>query len=71
MVKPQRFLHFKSGTDIRGIALEGVEGQHVDLTDEVIEKLGAAFALWLSAVPCSSRAFSIRAKSSALPNPMA
>ncbi|MBQ9543898.1 MAG: phosphomannomutase/phosphoglucomutase [Clostridia bacterium] len=40
--------HFKSGTDIRGIALEGVEGQHIDLTDEVIEKLAGAFALWLS-----------------------
>ena len=39
--------HFKSGTDIRGIALEGVEGQHIDLTDEVIEKLAGAFALWL------------------------
>ncbi len=39
--------HLKSGTDIRGVALEGVEGQHVDLTDEVIEKIGAAFVLWL------------------------
>ncbi len=39
--------HLKSGTDIRGVALEGVEGQHVDLTDEVIEKIALAFALWL------------------------
>lgn len=39
--------HLKSGTDIRGVALEGVEGQHVDLTGEVIEKIAAAFALWL------------------------
>lgn len=39
--------HLKSGTDIRGVALEGVEGQSVDLTSEVIEKIAAAFALWL------------------------
>ena len=39
--------HLKSGTDIRGVALEGVEGQNVDLTDEVIAKIAAAFALWL------------------------
>lgn len=40
--------HFKSGTDIRGVALDGVEGQPLDLTDEVVEKLAAAFARWLS-----------------------
>ncbi|MBQ4037332.1 MAG: phosphomannomutase/phosphoglucomutase [Clostridia bacterium] len=39
--------HLKSGTDIRGVALEGVEGQHVDLTDEVVAKIASAFALWL------------------------
>ncbi len=39
--------HLKSGTDIRGVALEGVEGQNVDLTDEVIGKIAASFALWL------------------------
>lgn len=40
--------HFKSGTDIRGVALDGVEGQPLDLTDEVVERMAAAFALWLS-----------------------
>jgi len=39
--------HLKSGTDIRGVALEGVEGQSVDLTDRVIAKIASAFALWL------------------------
>lgn len=39
---------FKSGTDIRGVASEGVEGQPVNLTDEVIEKMASGFALWLS-----------------------
>ncbi|MBR7165480.1 MAG: phosphomannomutase/phosphoglucomutase, partial [Clostridia bacterium] len=39
--------HLKSGTDIRGVALEGVEGQSVDLTDEIVEKIASAFAIWL------------------------
>ncbi len=37
----------KSGTDIRGVALEGVEGQPVTLTDEVVSTIAGAFALWL------------------------
>lgn len=39
---------FKSGTDIRGVASEGVAGEEVNLTDENIEKMTAGFALWLS-----------------------
>lgn len=39
---------FKSGTDIRGVASEGVAGQEINLTDEVVEKITAGFALWLS-----------------------
>ena len=39
---------FKSGTDIRGVASEGVAGQAVNLTDETIEKMAGGFALWLS-----------------------
>lgn len=38
----------KSGTDVRGVASEGVAGENVNLTDDVIEKLASAFALWLS-----------------------
>lgn len=38
----------KSGTDIRGVAMEGVEGQPVQLTDEVVGRIAAAFAAWLS-----------------------
>ena len=33
------FKQYKSGTDIRGVAVEGVEGQHVNLTDDVIRKM--------------------------------
>lgn len=40
---------FKSGTDIRGAAVEGVPGEEVNLTDEAITKMAEGFALWLSA----------------------
>lgn len=43
------YKHFKSGTDIRGVASEGVEGQSVNMTDEVVSKMAKGFALWLSA----------------------
>lgn len=39
---------FKSGTDIRGVASEGVAGQEINLTDENIEKMAGGFVLWLS-----------------------
>nr|WP_319489814.1 phosphomannomutase/phosphoglucomutase [uncultured Caproiciproducens sp.] len=38
---------FKSGTDIRGVASNGVAGEEINLTDENIEKMASAFALWL------------------------
>ena len=43
------FLKLQNGSDIRGVALEGVGGEHVNLTTEVCRNIGAAFALWLSA----------------------
>ena len=43
------FLKLQNGSDIRGVALEGVDGEHVNLTNEVCRNIGAAFALWLSA----------------------
>ena len=42
------YKQFKSGTDIRGVASEGVEGQPVNLTDEVVAKMADGFVLWLS-----------------------
>lgn len=39
---------FKSGTDIRGVAVEGVKGQSVNLTDDVVSAMANGFALWLS-----------------------
>jgi phosphomannomutase len=37
----------QNGSDIRGIALDGVEGEIVNLTSEVVKRIGTAFAKWL------------------------
>ena len=37
----------QNGSDIRGVALEGIEGQHVNLTETVCKDIGRGFALWL------------------------
>ncbi len=38
----------QNGSDIRGIALEGIEGEKVNLTPDIIKILGKSFTLWLS-----------------------
>lgn len=38
----------QNGTDIRGVALEGVKDEKVNLTEEVVEIIGNAYAIWLS-----------------------
>ena len=40
--------NLKSGTDIRGVASDGVAGEEVNLTDEILAKLADGFVLWLS-----------------------
>lgn len=40
-------LKFKSGSDIRGTAAEGVEGQSIELTDERVDRMAKGFYLWL------------------------
>jgi len=37
----------QNGSDIRGVALEGIEGQPVNLSEEVCRNIGRGFALWL------------------------
>lgn len=37
----------QNGSDIRGVALEGVEGQSVNLTEQACRDIGRGFALWL------------------------
>lgn len=39
---------FKSGTDIRGVASEGVKGYEVNMTNERVERMANGFLLWLS-----------------------
>ena len=41
------YLKFKSGTDIRGIASEGVENEHINLTDDAIMAMTKGFLLLL------------------------
>ena len=44
----QDLLKLQNGSDIRGIALDGVEGERINLTEEACLKIGGAFAQWLS-----------------------
>lgn len=37
----------QNGSDIRGVALEGIEGQSVNLTESVCKNIARGFALWL------------------------
>lgn len=37
----------QNGSDIRGVAMEGIPGEVVNLTPDVAESLGRAFATWL------------------------
>ncbi len=41
------YLSLCNESDIRGIALEGIEGQYVNLTEEVCRNIGRGFAVWL------------------------
>ncbi|XP_074311910.1 uncharacterized protein LOC141647569 isoform X2 [Silene latifolia] len=42
------FLKLQNGSDIRGVAVAGVDGEPVTLTEPVSEAIAAAFAAWLS-----------------------
>ena len=41
-------LKLQNGSDVRGVALEGVEGEYVNLTAPIAYKIGSAFVEWLS-----------------------
>ncbi|XP_051215911.1 uncharacterized protein [Lolium perenne] len=41
------FLKLQNGSDIRGVAIAGVEGEPVNITEPVTEAIAAAFAAWL------------------------
>ncbi|CZT55916.1 Phosphomannomutase/phosphoglucomutase [Eubacteriaceae bacterium CHKCI005] len=48
MIQKIEWKKLQNGSDIRGVALPGVEGQPVNLTPEAASFIGAAFGLWLS-----------------------
>ena len=41
------YLKLQNGSDIRGVAMEGIAGQHVNLTEQACRDIGRGFALWL------------------------
>ncbi len=41
------YLKLRNGTDVRGVACEGVEGEGVTLTSEVVGNIAKAFCVWL------------------------
>lgn len=43
--------HLQNGSDIRGVALEGVDGEPVNLTPEIAKTIAMSFAVWLSEKP--------------------
>ncbi len=46
-MKIKAWKKLQNGSDIRGVALEGIPDEKVNLTAEVATKLGQAFAVWL------------------------
>lgn len=44
----KKWLSLQNGSDVRGVAVDGVEGQPVTLHDPVVRSIGFAFAQWLS-----------------------
>ena len=44
----EKWLKLQNGSDVRGVAIAGVEGQPVTLHDPIVRSIGFAFAVWLS-----------------------
>lgn len=44
----QYWKQFKSGTDVRAVAMDGVAGEPMTLTDDVVGRIAGAFVCWLS-----------------------
>lgn len=45
-------LKLQNGSDVRGIALEGVEGENVNITPQIAKQIGCAFVSWLEKKSC-------------------
>ena len=46
-ISKEAMLKLQNGSDVRGIACEGIENEHVTLTSEAAYLIGRAFAIWL------------------------
>ncbi len=44
----QEYLNLRNGTDVRGVAVDGVAGEPITLTPEAAKNIVAAFCKWLS-----------------------
>ncbi len=42
-----KYFKLQNGSDVRGVALEGVEGEPVTLTEDIARTIGYAFSQWL------------------------
>lgn len=42
------YLKLQNGSDIRGVAIDGVQGEHINLNYQVVYNISKAFVLWLS-----------------------
>jgi phosphomannomutase len=47
-VMDQQWMRLQNGSDVRGVALEGVADEPVTLTPAIVRSIGAAFAQWLA-----------------------
>ncbi len=43
----QDYLKLRNGSDVRGVACDGIEGEAVTLTSEAAERIAKAFCVWL------------------------
>ena len=72
MADLQTWWRLQNGSDIRGVAIAGVEGEPVNLTPDIAYKLGQAFVTWLAkklSKPAADLAISI-GRDSRLSGPM-
>jgi len=42
-----KYLRLQNGSDVRGVALDGVEGEPITLTEDITRTIGFAFSKWL------------------------
>ena len=48
MMNENSFLKLQNGSDVRGVAIDGVEGEPVNLTPEAVNRIASGFAKFLT-----------------------